>query len=105
MAHVAAKALREKSDQELEDQIAMIRKRIFDETVRGASGEAIKPHEKREGRRLVARIQTVLNERRLRQAWTARAAQAEAKPGGAARAAEARRRLAVLQRADEGERK
>lgn len=66
MAKVKAKDLREKTDQELLDQLAVEKKRIFDATVRGASGEAIKPHEKREGKRLMARIQTVLRERSVR---------------------------------------
>jgi len=66
MAKTSAKDLREKTDQELLDQLAVEKKRLFDATVRGASGEAIKPHEKREGKRLMARIQTVLRERTKR---------------------------------------
>jgi ribosomal protein L29 len=61
-----AQNLREKTDQELQDQMAQERKRIFDATVRGASGEAIKAHEKRDGRKLIARIRTILRERALR---------------------------------------
>lgn len=79
MAKTSAKDLREKTDQELLDQLAVEKKRIFDATVRGASGEAIKPHEKREGRRLMARIQTVLRERSLRKSLQARVALLEPK--------------------------
>jgi ribosomal protein L29 len=75
MAKTSAKDLREKTDQELLDQLAVERKRLFDATVRGASGEAIKPHEKREGKRLMARIQTVLRERALRSELKAREAE------------------------------
>jgi len=54
---LAAKEFREKTDQELLDQLALEKKRIFDAMVRGASGEAIKPHEKRQGKRVIAQIQ------------------------------------------------
>ncbi|MCW8130037.1 MAG: 50S ribosomal protein L29 [Planctomycetota bacterium] len=74
MSTIKAQNLREKTDQELLDQIAQEKKRIFDATVRGASGEAIKPHEKREGKRLIARIQTILRERALRAKLEARIA-------------------------------
>ncbi len=66
MGKISAPNLREKTDQELLDQMALEKKRIFEATVRGASGEAIKSHEKREGKRLIARIQTVIRERALR---------------------------------------
>jgi len=66
MAVINAKALREKTSQELQDQLMLEKKRLFDGIVKGASGEAIKPHEKREGRRLIARIQSILRERELR---------------------------------------
>ena len=66
MGAITAKSLREKTSQELQDQWALERKRLFDGVVKSASGEAIKPHEKREGRRLLARIQSVLRERALR---------------------------------------
>jgi ribosomal protein L29 len=81
MAKVKAKDLREKTDQELLDQLAVEKKRIFDATVRGASGEAIKPHEKRDGKRLLARIQTVLRERSLRKHLGARIGVLEPKAG------------------------
>jgi len=42
------------------------KKRLFDSIVKSASGESIKAHEKREGKRLVARIRSVLRERVLR---------------------------------------
>ncbi|HYF48146.1 MAG TPA: 50S ribosomal protein L29 [Planctomycetota bacterium] len=69
MPVITAKSLREKTSQELQDQMAMEKKRLFDGVVKGASGEAIKPHEKRQGRRLIARIQAILRERELRAKW------------------------------------
>lgn len=66
MANVNAKDLREKTDQELLDQLALEKKNLFDATLRGSSGEAVKPHEKKASRRLIARIETVLRERGLR---------------------------------------
>src|SRR5579862_9314142 len=66
MAVMTTTNLREKTSQELVDLIFMEKKRLFDATVKGASGESIKPHEKRQGRRLIARIQSVLSERRRR---------------------------------------
>jgi len=66
MAQIKAKDLREKTDQELVDQMNLERKRLFDSTVKGAGGEAIKPHEQRNAGRLLARIQTILRERALR---------------------------------------
>jgi ribosomal protein L29 len=74
MAKVPAKDLREKTDQELLDQLNLEKKKIFDATVRGSSGEAIKPHEKRDGKRLIARIQTILRERSLRKELNTRIA-------------------------------
>lgn len=68
MAVIKAQSLREKTDQELEDQLILEKKRLFDGVVKSASGESIKPHEKRSGRRLVAKIQTILSERRNRAA-------------------------------------
>jgi ribosomal protein L29 len=66
MPVITAKSLREKTSQELVDQLNLEKKRLFDGVVKGASGEAIKPHEKRQGRRLIARIQALLRERELR---------------------------------------
>src|SRR5258708_17501161 len=66
MATILAKSLREKTDQELQDQLLLEKKRIFDAVVKSSSGESIKPHEKRDGRRLIARIQSILRERALR---------------------------------------
>ena len=66
MATILAKTLREKTSQELGDQMALEKKRLFDGIVKGASGEAIKAHEKRQGKRLIARIQGILRERDLR---------------------------------------
>lgn len=83
MSKVSALSLREKTDQELLDQVAHEKKRLFDSAVRGASGEAIKSHEKREGKRLIARIQTVLRERGLRQGLELRIAELTPAANGA----------------------
>jgi len=66
MAAITAKSLREKTTGELQDQLVLEKKKLFDGIVKGASGEAIKAHEKREGRRLVARIHGILSERSKR---------------------------------------
>jgi ribosomal protein L29 len=67
MATTTAKSLREKTSQELLDQLMLEKKRLFDGVVKSSTGEAIKPHEKRDGRRLIARIRAILRERELRQ--------------------------------------
>lgn len=77
MAGTKAQSLRDKTDQELEDQLILEKKRLFDGVVKSASGESIKPHEKRGGRRLVAKIKTILSERRKRAALTKAAATLE----------------------------
>src|SRR3954467_7586492 len=66
MSVITAKSLREKTSQELQDQLLLTKKQMFDGVVKSASGESIKPHEKREGKRLIARIQAILRERELR---------------------------------------
>lgn len=63
MAAITAKSLREKTSQELKDQLILEKKKLFDGIVKSSSGESIKAHEKREGRRLLARIETILSER------------------------------------------
>src|SRR3954469_20123049 len=68
MPVIKAKTLREKTSQELKDQLLLEKKRLFDGIVKSSSGESIKAHEKREGRRLIARIHAILRERELRQA-------------------------------------
>jgi large subunit ribosomal protein L29 len=68
MALNSAKSLREKTDQELQDQVKLEKKALFQLSVKGVSGEAVKPHEKGGIRRTIARIQTVLNERANRKA-------------------------------------
>jgi len=86
MPAITAKSLREKTTGELQDQLLLEKKKLFDGIVKGASGEAIKAHEKRLGRRLVARIQSVLSERAKRveldaaiKALTPKAEKADAK--------------------------
>ena len=66
MAAIIAKTLREKTSQELRDQLVLEKKKLFDGIVKSSSGEAIKAHDKREGKRLIARIQTILSERAKR---------------------------------------
>jgi ribosomal protein L29 len=66
MARVTAAQLREKTTQELMDLAALEKKRLFEASMRGVSGEVVKAHEKQAGRRLLARIHTLLNERRTR---------------------------------------
>ncbi|MGD0093708.1 MAG: 50S ribosomal protein L29 [Planctomycetota bacterium] len=66
MATTAAKSLREKTSQELLDQLMLEKKHLFDGIVKSSTGEAIKPHEKRAGRRLIARIRSIVRERELR---------------------------------------
>jgi large subunit ribosomal protein L29 len=66
MAVIDAKSLREKTSQELQDQLMLEKKCLFDGKVKSASGEATKPHETRAGRRLIARIRCILRERELR---------------------------------------
>lgn len=66
MSVITAKSLREKTSQELQDQLLLTKKQLFDGVVKSSSGESIKPHEKREGKRLIARIQAILRERVLR---------------------------------------
>ena len=72
MAAIIAKTLREKTDGELQDQLVLEKKKLFDGIVKSSSGESIKAHDKREGKRLVARIQTILSERAKRQELDAR---------------------------------
>src|ERR1035438_2912695 len=84
MAAIIAQTLREKTDQELKDQLILEKKRVFDGIVKGASGEAIKAHEKRGGRKLIARIQTLLSERAKRRELDAAIAQLTPKAKDAA---------------------
>ncbi len=63
MAAITAKTLREKSNGELQDQLILEKKKLFDGIVKSSSGESIKAHDKREGKRLIARIETILSER------------------------------------------
>jgi large subunit ribosomal protein L29 len=79
MGAILAKSLREKTSQELEDQLRLEKRRLFDGIVKGSTGEAIKPHEKREGRRLIARIHTILRERTRRQELNKRIADLQPK--------------------------
>jgi len=66
MAVITGKTLRDKTSQELQDQLMLEKKRLFDGVVKSASGESIKAHEKRGGKRLIARIRSILRERELR---------------------------------------
>ncbi len=77
MAANTAKDLRDKTSQELVEQMRLVKKQLFDGVVKGASGEAIKAHEKRQGKRLIARIQTLLRERTRRDELNAKIAKLE----------------------------
>ena len=83
MGAISAKSLREKTSQELRDQLLLEKKRLFDGIVKSSTGESIKPHEKREGKRLLARIQSVLRERELRESLTKRITELTPKAKGA----------------------
>ena len=87
MSAITARSLREKTSQELHDQMMLEKKRLFDGVVKSSTGEAIKPHEKREGRRLIARIRAILRERELRKELDARIATLAPQAEGAAPAA------------------
>lgn len=60
-----AKDLREKTSEELVENLAEARKRLFFQMrMQSATGEGGKPHEMRALRRDVARLETVLRERK-----------------------------------------
>ena len=88
MAQTLAKQLREKTDQELADQMNLERQRIFQNTMKGSSGESVKPNEKRDGKRLIARIQTILRERARRKELGEQIKKLEDKTKGASPSAE-----------------
>ena len=87
MGTITAKSLREKTSQELVDQMKLEKKRLFDGVVKSSTGEAIKPHEKREGRHLIARIRAILRERELRKELEGRIATLTPQAQGASPAA------------------
>ena len=66
MGAIIAKTLREKTSGELQDQLILEKKKLFVGIVKSSSGESIKAHDKREGKRLIARIETILTERSKR---------------------------------------
>lgn len=88
MAIILAKQLREKTDQELAAQMNLERQRIFQNTMKGSSGESVKPNEKRDGKRLIARIQTILRERARRKELDTQIKKLEGQTKGASPAAE-----------------
>lgn len=72
--------LREKSSQELVENLQELRKRLFFQVkMQRVTGEGIKPHEIRQLRRDVARISTILRERELAEAKAGAKPAAEAK--------------------------
>jgi len=77
MATTLAKSLREKTSLELLDQMMLEKRRLFDGIVKSSTGEAIKPHEKRAGRRSIARIRSIVRERELRRQLDRRIAELE----------------------------
>ena len=61
-----ARELREKSSEELNENLSEAKKRLFFQMkMQRVTGEGVKPHEIRQLRRDVARIQTILRERQL----------------------------------------
>ena len=56
--------IRGKDDADLEVVLENTRRQLFDSRFRTATGENESPHHHRELRRTIARIETVLNERR-----------------------------------------
>jgi ribosomal protein L29 len=88
MAIILAKQLREKTDGELTAQMNLERQRIFQNTMKGSSGESVKPNEKRDGKRLIARIQTILRERARRKELGAQIKKLEGQTKGASPAVE-----------------
>jgi large subunit ribosomal protein L29 len=63
---VKARELREKSSEELAENINEAKKRMFFQMkMQRVSGEGVKPHEIRQLRREIARLKTILREREL----------------------------------------
>ena len=61
-----ARELREKSSEELAENLNEAKKRLFFQMkMQRVTGEGVKPHEIRQLRRDIARIQTILRERQL----------------------------------------
>lgn len=70
-----ARELREKSTEELRENLEEARKRLFFQMkMQRATGEGVKPHEPGQLRREIARLETVLHERGRAEAVTASAA-------------------------------
>jgi len=75
---VKAGELREKTSEELRENLAEARKRLFFQMkMQRATGEGVKPHEPGRLRREIARISTVLRERQRAQGAAAGAPDAE----------------------------
>ena len=67
-----ARELREKSSEELAENLSDAKKRLFFQMkMQRVTGEGVKPHEVRQLRRDIARIHTLLRERQLAGAGTA----------------------------------
>jgi len=63
---VKALELREKSSEELAENLNEAKKRLFFQVkMQRVTGEGVKPHEIRQLRREIARIKTILHEREL----------------------------------------
>jgi large subunit ribosomal protein L29 len=75
---VKPRDLREKSSQELEENLQELRKRLFFQVkMQRVTGEGVKPHEIRQLRRDIARICTILRERQLAESRAKPAAEAK----------------------------
>jgi large subunit ribosomal protein L29 len=77
---VKPRELREKSSQELSENLLELRKRLFFQVkMQRVTGEGVKPHEIRQLRKDIARISTILRERELAGAEAGAKPAAEAK--------------------------
>jgi large subunit ribosomal protein L29 len=62
-----AKELRDKSDQELAEQLVTLRREQFNLRVQQATGQQARPDQFSRVRRDIARLKTIVRERELRQ--------------------------------------
>jgi large subunit ribosomal protein L29 len=63
---VKAQELRDKGGEELAENLSEAKKRLFFEMkMKGLTGEGVKPHEMRALRRDIARMETIIREKKL----------------------------------------
>jgi large subunit ribosomal protein L29 len=63
---MSAKAMREKSAKELQDQLLELRREQFNLRIQSATGQQAKPDQAGKVRRDIARLKTVLREQELK---------------------------------------